>query len=144
MIQKKRADQIEPGEEFQHLEYKITSEFNQQYLAAVEDHHLRYLKETESGPPVAHPALLIVQSNVTRSPSFYLPNGVAAVHTDEEIEFLNPAHVGKVIKVYWKVIDRYEKRGRTYQVKEVLVIDEDGVKIMKRIVTDTYVMGEVA
>lgn len=140
MIQK-RADQLNVGEEFQALEYKVTPDFNQTYLEAVEDYHPRYLKETEFGPPVVHPALLIVQSNVTRSPSFYLPRGVAAVHTHEEIEYLNAARVGKSLRVYWKVVATYEKRGRKYQVKDVLVIDEDGVNILKRRVTDTYVTG---
>ena len=138
----KRADQVGVGEEFEPYEFHVTPEFNQQYLVAVEDYHPRYLQETDDGPPIIHPALLINHSNIPRTPSFYLPPGMAAVHTHEEVEFLNPGRVGKTFRVYWKVIDVYEKRGRQYQVKEVLVIDEDGVQIMRRIMTDTYTAGK--
>jgi hypothetical protein len=142
MPEKNRADQVASGEEFEPYEFQVTTEFNQQYLEAIEDYHPRYLKDTDFGPPAVHPALLIAQSNVTRSPSFYLPYGMAAVHAKEEVEYLNPGRVGKKFKVSWKVVAIYEKRGRPYQVKEALIIDEDGVEILKRRITDTYITGE--
>jgi len=142
MIEKKRADQVGVGENFETYEFRVTPEFNQQYLEAVEDHHPRYLRETDDGAPIVHPALLINHSNVTRSPSFYLPPGVTAVHAKEEVHFLNLGRVGKTFRVHWKVIDTYEKRGRPYQVKEALVVDEDDVEILRRQITDTYIAGK--
>ena len=141
MTEKKRADQVGVGEEFEPYEFCVTPEFNQQYLEAVEDYHPRYLQETDLGPPIVHPALLIVQSNVTRSPSFHLPPGMAAVHAKEQIEYINPGRVGKTFRVHWKVVDVYEKRGRPYQVKEALIVDEDGVEILRRRFADTYIAG---
>jgi len=142
MAEKKRADQVGVGQEFAPLELRVTPEFNQQYLEAVEDYLPRYLQETGSGPPVVHPALLIAQSNVTRSPSFYLPPGMATVHAKEEVEYLNPGRVGKTFRICWKVVDTYEKRGRPYQVKDTLIVDEDGVEILRRKIIDTYIAGE--
>ena len=142
MAERKRADQVGVGEEFEPYEYRVTPEFNQQYLEAEEDHHPRYFEETDFGPPIVHPGLFINHSNVTRSPSFYLPPGMAAVHAKEEIEFLNPGRVGKKFRVTWKVVDVYEKRGRPYQVKEVLIVDEDGLEILRRRITDTYIEGK--
>ncbi len=142
MTAKKRADHVRVGEEFEPLEFCVTPEFNQQYLEAVEDYHSRYLKETEGGPPTVHPALLINYSNVTRSPSFYLPPGMAAVHAKEEVEFLSTGRVEKTFRVCWKVVDVYEKRGRPYQVKETLIVDEDGIEILRRRITDTYITGK--
>jgi len=141
MEEKKRADQIGVGDEFKPLTFRVTSEFNEQYLESVEDYHPRYREVTEFGPPVVHPALLVVWSNVTRSPSFYLPYGLAAVHAWEEIEYINPGRVGKTFTVTWKVVDVYEKKGRWYQVKEALVVDEDGLQIIKRKFGDTYFSG---
>ena len=141
MAEKKRADQVGVGEEFEPYEFHVTSEFNQQYLEALEDHHPRYVQETEAGAAIVHPGLLINHSNVTRSPSFYLPPGMAAIHAKEEVEYLNPGRVGKSFRVYWKVVDTYEKRGRPYQVKEVSVVDEDGVEILRRKIIDTYIAG---
>ena len=139
MADRKRANQLGVGEEFEPYEFRVTPEFNQQYLEAEEDYHPRYLQETEAGSAMVHPGLFINHSNITRSPSFYLPYGMAAVHAKEDVEYLNPGRVGKSFTVHWKVVDTYEKRGRPYQVKETLIIDEDGVEILKRTITDTYI-----
>jgi len=141
MNQRRRADAYLPGEELEPLEFVVTPEFNRQFLEAVEDLHPRYSGNTEDGPPIVHPALLVNQTNVTRSPSFCLPPGMAAVHAREEIRYVNPARVGKVLRVRWTVTDIYEKRGRPYQVKQVTMVDEDGLEILRRTITDTYIRG---
>ena len=137
MPKKEMAYQVGVDGGFGTYEFCVTAEFNQQYLEAVEDYHPRYQQ-------IVHPALLIAQSNVTRSPSFQLPPGMAAVHAKEEVEYLNPGRVGKTFWVCWKVVDVYEKRGRQYQVKEVLITDEDGTEILRRRIIDTYISGEGA
>ncbi|GAI66990.1 unnamed protein product [marine sediment metagenome] len=142
MAKRKRADQVGIGEEFEPYEFRVTHEFNRQYLEAEEDQHPRYLEESNIGWPIVHPGLLINHSNVTRSPSFYLPPRMAAVHAKEEVEFLNPGRVGKTFRVTWKVVEVYEKRGRSYQVKDAIITDEDGVEILRRKITDTYIAGE--
>lgn len=141
MSQRKRADEYLVGEEFEPLEFVVTADFNEQFLEAVEDFHPRYLRYTEEGPPIVHPALLVNQTNVTRSPSFYLPPGMAAVHAREDIQYVNPARIGKVLRVRWKVVDLYEKRGRPYQVKQMTMLDEDGTEIVRRMITDTFIKG---
>lgn len=142
-MDEKRADQVGVGEEFEPYEFYVSLEFNQQYLEAVEDHHPRYVQETEAGPAIVHPGLLINHSNVPRGPSFYLPPGMATIHTHEEIEYFNPGRVGKLFRVHWKVVDIYTKRDRLHQVKEVSMVDEDGTNILRRRVTDTYVSGSI-
>jgi len=141
MTEKKRSDQLEVGEEFEPYEFLVTPAFNKQYLEAEEDYHPRYLHDTELGPPVVHPSLLINHSNFTRSPSFYLPPRMAAVHAKDEVEFLSPGRVGKTFRVTWKVIEIYERRGRQYQVSEILISDEDGIEIMRRRLNATYISG---
>ena len=142
MSEGKRADHVGIGEEFEPYEFRVTHEFNLQFLEAIQDQSPKYLRVTTSGPPIVHPALLINQSNVTRSPSFRLPPGMAAVHAKEEVQYLNPGRVGKTFRVTWKVVDVYERRGRLYQVKDVSIIDDDGVDILRRKIIDTYIAGE--
>lgn len=77
-------------------------------------------------------------SNNTRSPSFHLPPGWGEVHASEETEFINPARVGKKIRVTWKVTAAYEKRGKPWHVLDILIKDEDGVPIMRREMTNTF------
>jgi len=132
MKEKKFTDQLDVGDEMEPLEFQVTSEFNKQYLDALEDNNPIYTEKNDFGASIVHPGLLINYSNTTRSPSFQLSPGVAAVHAKEEVQFMNPARVGKIFKVTWKVVEKYEKRGKIYHVKDILMKDEDGVEILRR------------
>jgi hypothetical protein len=134
----KRADLLVVGDEFAPLEFYVTPEFNENYLHAVQDHHPRY---TEGSDAIVHPALLIVFSNNTRSPSFQLDPGVAAIQTHEAVEYHAPGRVGSTFSVTFRVVETYEKRGRPYQVVVAPVVDETGTPIITRTTTYTYVGG---
>ena len=134
----KRSDLLVVGDEFAPLEFHVTPEFSENYLHAVEDHHPRY---TEGPRAIVHPALLIVFSNNTRSPSFALDPGMAAIQTHELVEYHAPGRVGSTFHVTFRVVDTYEKRGRPYQVVEAPVVDENGAPIITRTTTYTYVGG---
>ena len=117
---------------FEPFTFQVDQELNERYCEALEDFHPRY-------KTLVHPGILINYSNVTRSPSFSLPKGMAAVHAKEEVRFYNLARIGKSFTVYWKVVETYEKKGRFYQVKVASIVDEDGIVILVRRITDTYV-----
>ena len=143
MSEKKSAHLMEVGEEFEPLEFIVTPELNQQFLYGEEDFHPRYIEESESRLPFIHPGLLLNMSNNTRSPSFYLPSGWAEIHAVEETEYLNPASVGKKIRITWKMVEAYQKRGRPWHVLDILIVDEDGLEIMRRKMTNTYTAKEL-
>ena len=123
------------------LEIHVTPEFNENYLHAVEDLQPRYMVETGSGPPIVHPALLINFSNITRSPSYYVPRGMATIQTHDEVWYLNPGRVGSRFRVTWNVVATYERRGRPYQVTEAAIVDENGTLIIRRKTINTHVGG---
>jgi acyl dehydratase len=137
----KRADLYKTGEEFEPLEYRVTPEWNAQFREALEAYYPRYEEENASGTPLVVPGLFIANSNVTRSPGFRVDPGMAAVHAKEEVEYMNPGRVGKKFVVTWKVLDYYQKRDRPFQTKEALIADEDGLRILRRRLTDTYMGG---
>lgn len=143
MPEKRSAHLMEVGEEFEPLEFLVTPELNQQYLYAAEDYHPRYTDRSEIGPPLVHPGLLLNMSNNTRSPSFHLPQGWAEIHAAEDTEYLQPAIVGKKLRVTWKVMEAYQKRGRPWHVLDILVTDEDGREILRRKMTNTYASKEL-
>jgi hypothetical protein len=134
---------MQVGEQFAPLEFVVTPELNQQALFAEEDYHPRYIYGTESSPPIVHPGLLLNMSNNTRSPSFYLPPGWAEIHAAEDTEYLHPAYVGKKLRVTWKVEKVFERRGRPWHVLDILIVDEDGVEIMRRKMTNTFAAQEL-
>lgn len=142
MMSNLRADELEVGDEFAPFEFHVSEEMNENFLHAIEDLHPRYLVQAGSHPALVHPALLINFSNNTRSPSFQLPPGMAAIHTHENVEHTSPAHVGKRFRVSWIVTARYERRGRQYQIVDAPIVDEDGKLVLKRRTTYTYTGGD--
>jgi hypothetical protein len=142
MNAKRSAHLMQAGEEFAPLEFVVTPELNQQALFGEEDFHERYIHGAEGGMPIVHPGLLLNLSNNTRSPSFYLPPGWAEIHAAEDTEYLHPAQVGKKLRVTWKVVEAFEKRGRPWHVLDILIADEDGVEIMRRKMTNTFAAQE--
>jgi len=136
-----RTDRLVAGDELDPFTFQVTEEFNENFLHAVEDLHPRYVTGEDGAPPIIHAGLLFNFSNLTRSPSFSLPAGVAAIHTHEEATYYEPAPVGSTITVSWKILDTYSKREREYQVVEALITTETGAQVLRRISTNIY-MGE--
>jgi len=124
------------------LEFVVTPELNQQCLYAVEDFHRWYIEETEFGPPVAHPALLLNMSNATRSPSYHQPQGRAGFHARDQTFFYNPARLGKELRVTWNRLGDYEKRGRPYSLTDILMVDQDGLQVLRRLSHSTIASKE--
>ena len=137
----RRTDMLVAGEELAPFTFQVTEEFNENFLHSMEDFHPRYMEGHSDAAPIIHAGLLFNFSNLTRSPSFSLSTGVAAIHTHEEASFLQPAPVGSTLTVSWQIIDTYEKRGRLYQVVEALITTETGSQVLRRVSTNIY-MGE--
>jgi len=136
----KTMDRMTVGDTLATYEFRVTPEFNRRYLEALEDPHPRYLSAS-GGRAVVHPGLLLNQSNCTRSPGFSLPSGMAAIHAREVTEFLHPAGVNTLLRVHFRIIDRYRKRDRDYVVVEAVIEDEDGTVIMRRRSANTFSRG---
>ena len=128
----KFADELQLDDSCASLELIITPELNQQFLFAQENFDPRYLAPPDGGPALVHPTLLLQMSANTKSPSFRLAPGTGSILAQATSEFLNPARVGKKLRIEWQVVEIYEKRGRDYQVMEAMMVDEDGVTILKR------------
>jgi len=141
MPSRKRIDLYRVGEELEPYECHITPDWNAQFVESLEAHYPRYHKGIDETPAFVVPGLLIANSNITRSPSLQLDPGMAAVMAKDEIQYLNPGRVGEKFKTTWRVTECFEKRGRPYQVVEALLVDEDGVQILRRKITHTFMGG---
>lgn len=114
------------------FEFTVDTDLNARYLESLEGHHLRYLRGRGGHPPLIPPGLLLNQSNTTRSPSYRVGPTEAGIHAKEETRFVNPAYVGKRLRVVWSFVERYERRGRIYTVTDAVITDEDGREIIRR------------
>ena len=127
-----------PGDELAALDLTITPEENQQFLYAMEDFHPSYLEASTDGPPLVHPALLLLMSLPSKSPSFHLPPGWAIIHAGDETEFLQAARVGAALQIHWHVTGTWQKRGRLSYETAARIVDEQNNDILRRKVLITY------
>ena len=130
------ADKLKVGDKLKTLVITVTPELNQQFLEAMDCDSSFY-------DYFVHPALLIGFSNITRSPSYKLDDGVAAIHVQDEIEFYGVGKVGDTFSIDWEVISTYHKRDkhwqdREYQVKEAIIRSGDK-RIIQRRITDIFI-----
>ena len=115
------------GEEFAD-EYVLTPDLARDYAEGIADANPWYLEHSPFGGPVANPILIVAQHARLFKTKY---NTAGNVHTRHETQFLNPARIGKVIKVYGKLVEKYLKRGREFLVMECRSVDEDGIEICR-------------
>ena len=131
---------LRAGDRLAPLELELTEEFNESIVQSVGADVSRYVGSSER-PGIVHPALLIVFSNLTRSPSFRLPECCAAIQTHDDVQLERLAHTGDTVTISWQVIDTYMRRGRQYQVMETCISNANGQTILTRQTTNTFMGG---
>ena len=134
------TDRLGPGDRLESLELELTEEFNESIVQSVGAELTRYIGNDEM-PGIVHPALLIVFSNLTRSPSFRLPAHCAAIQTHDDVQLEGLARTGDTVTISWQVIDTYTRRGRQYQVMQTRVADSLGRTVLTRKTTNTFMGG---
>jgi hypothetical protein len=136
----KFAHELQAGDQYQPLEFVVTSDLNQQFLYAVEDFASIYIEGRGGMPPLVHPVLLMHMSPRTRSPSYRQAPGMGSAFARDRSSYFNPGHVGSRFRVTWTVTNTYEQRGKIYQDYVALIQDQDGVDILRRELASTFFM----
>ena len=139
-MQGKFAHELRAGDQYEPLEFVVTSDLNQQFLYAVEDFAPIYLEGRGGKPPLVHPVLLLHMSPRTRSPSYCQAPGMGSAFARDRSWYFNPGHVGSTFRVTWTVTNTYEQRGKIYQDYVALIQNQDGVDILKRELASTFFM----
>ena len=136
----KSADKLELGDALESLTFTVSPEFNEQYLFAQADYAGQYVSDGKA-PAKVHPALLMQMLAQTRSPGYWIPQGIGAVVGSATTKFFRRAWVGETYKVTWVVTKIYEKRGKRYQEVECRLLDAAGALLIERLLQLTYVSG---
>jgi hypothetical protein len=136
----KYAHEMVVGDHYAPLEFVVSPAMNELFLYAIQDYQPRYWRETEEGPPIVHPVLLLQMSPRTRSPSWRLAPDMGSVLGTEHTEFCAPGYVSQRFRVEWTVLEVYEKRGRPYHNTETLIYADQETLIMRRELHSTFFM----
>lgn len=122
-------EELEVGEELPTLELVIEDDTQGRYLVAVQDDNPWYYRESPWGSPITHHSTLDGSPMTAAQRRYEYPFGW--VHAKQDTEFINPLPLGKPVRVISRIADKYQRRGRGYVVIESLIIDQDGVEIMR-------------
>jgi acyl dehydratase len=130
------------GESLESLTFTVTPRFNEQILESIGCQNLTRYRD------IVHPSILVGMSNLTRSPSYHLDEGVDAMHTHDEIEFLRWVYVGETLTTNWVVEEIYHRRNKNwndiiYQVMSIVVLNANNQEVIRRRMTDVYLRKDL-
>ncbi|MEE8540479.1 MAG: hypothetical protein V3S66_02360 [Desulfobacterales bacterium] len=120
---------IEKDETLPEINILYDENMQGRFLAALQEENPWYYKESPWGGPVTYHPLLDDAPMEATMHRYQYP--FSFVHARQETEFINPLPLGKPARVITKIADKYVKREKGYVVIESLIIDEDGVEIMR-------------
>ena len=120
----------EIGDEFEPIEITITEEMVERNAWANDDYNPWYMEDSPFGGRIVSPTFLM-QFDPRLFYGYYAYPPGGSLHAGEEFEFIKPLKIGKKIKITGRLVERYVKRGRDYFIAELLVVDEDGVELLR-------------
>lgn len=101
------------------------------YAFTQDDYHPWHLEASPfGGRRIAHASLLgndLVQLFTT----VYAASRVVGLHTEEQLWFDSPAHLGEEVTLHGAYTEAYERRGQGYVVMEAKATGEDGRSILR-------------
>ena len=122
-------EDIVVGQELPTIEMVTNQELQGRFLTALQDDNPWYSRESPWRGPVVHHAMLNDLPICAAMQIYEWPFG--SVHAKQETEFINPVPLGKRLTAHSKIVEKYVRRGKQYIAMEALVVDEDGVPIMR-------------
>jgi len=122
-------DKLEVGETLPEMNVVYDEDMQGRFLAALQEENPWYYSESPWGGPLTYHPLLDDAPMEAAMHCYQYPFGF--VHARQETEFINPLPLGKPACITTKIADKYVKRGKGYIVIESLIVDEDGVEIMR-------------
>ena len=122
-------DKLEVGETLPEMRIVYDEDMQGRFLAALQEENPWYHKESPWGSPLTYHPLLDDAPMEAAMQRYQYP--FSFVHARQETEFINPLPLGKPAHITTKIVDKYVKRDKGYIVIESLIVDEDGVEIMR-------------
>ena len=122
-------DKLVVGQELPEMEILYDEDMQGRFLAALQEENPWYHSASPWGGPITYHPLLDDAPMESAMHSYQYP--FSFVHAKQETEFLHPLPLGKPARITTKIADKYRKRDKGYIVIESLIVDNDGVEIMR-------------
>jgi acyl dehydratase len=122
-------EKLEVGDVLPEMNVVYDEDMQGRFLAALQEDNPWYYKESPWGGPLTYHPLLDDAPMEAAMHRYQYP--FSFVHARQETEFINPLPLGKPVRIISKIVDKYIKRNRGYIVIESLVVDEEGLEIIR-------------
>jgi hypothetical protein len=122
-------DKLEVGETLPEMRIAYDEDMQGRFLAALQEENPWYTKASPWEGPVTYHPLLDDAPMEAAMHRYQYP--FSFVHARQETEFIHPLPLGKPARITTRIVDKYVKRNKGYVVIESLVVDDDGVEIMR-------------
>jgi 3-hydroxybutyryl-CoA dehydratase len=116
-------DILDIGHAFCSDDQLIRPEDVEAYAYAVDDYDPFFFEKGPWDGPVAHPTFLANQALFLRHNNFVVPAGL---HARMIYNFAAPLRLGKRVRTFGKLVDKYLRRDKPYMVTEYRTETEDG------------------
>ncbi|MFN8533074.1 MAG: MaoC family dehydratase [Dehalococcoidia bacterium] len=125
---------LEVGQRLPPLQVPVTTEWIATDVALAQDPAAPEKNPDHFGGPIASPTLTNADFDRFLRANEYNMSGVIPTKTKQE--YFGPLHLGQTIETTCEVIDKYERKGRTYITFEFVTSDLTGKVLMKK--RDTF------
>ena len=122
-------DKLQVEDTLPEMEVVYDEDMQGRFLAALQEENPWYYRESPWGGPITYHPLLDDAPMEAAMYQYQYP--FSFVHARQETQFIHPLPLGKLARVITKIADKYIKRDKGYIVIESLIVDEDGVEIMR-------------
>ena len=124
-------DEIPIGGETGRIEFEITDELIDEYIAAIEhDPELLTDEVDPDGRRVAPLDLVPKHAMRTLFIDYIFANLGPSMRAKQAYQFVNPAKVGMKISAIGRISNKYEKRGKRFVAFETTYFDQDGMPLL--------------
>lgn len=123
-------ENVEVPEELGPIPIEATGGLVKQYAFCMDDYRSWHFSESPFGGPIGHAALL-ANDLLTVYYTNYDRTTVTGLHTEEELTFLRPVHVGEKVMITGRFVDKYIRRGNGHVVMEAEASDSEGNVLVK-------------
>jgi len=120
----------EIGHVIKPVEMVITEELVERNAWANDDYNPWYMEDSPFEGRITSPTLLATETDFTIWNHFAFPEG-GSLWAKQEFEFINPLKIGKKVRITGQLVDKQSKKGRDHLVFEFLVVDEEGLEIVR-------------
>jgi acyl dehydratase len=118
------------GDELGSLDFRLTEDMVERNAWAIDDYNPWYMDDSPFGGRIASPTYL-ASFDARIFYGYYAYPAGGSLFAQQDFEYFAPIRVGEQYSMSGRLVDIYERRGRTFFKAEMSVRDASGTEVMR-------------